>query len=117
MENLNINFVLGIGMVVAFILFKKWRNLRMKPLIDEYLAQNAIIVDVRSVEEFKGGHCDGSINIPLNLLEVRYSELDTNAPIIVCCASGGRSGMALNFLKSKGFEKVINAGAWTNAKP
>ncbi|KHD87192.1 MAG: hypothetical protein OM95_15875 [Bdellovibrio sp. ArHS] len=86
----------------------------MKPLIEQYLAENAVVVDVRSPEEYRGGCCKGSINIPLNIFEARYLELDKKRPIIVCCASGGRSGMALKFLKDKGFEKVINAGSWTN---
>ena len=88
----------------------------MKPMIEDYLNKNAIVVDVRSTDEFRGGHCDGSVNIPLNLLEARYLELDKKRPIIVCCASGGRSGMAMSFLKSKGYDNVINAGAWTNVK-
>ena len=87
----------------------------MKPLIDQYHQMNALVVDVRSPEEFAGGHCPGSINIPLNTLEARYLELDKLRPLILCCASGGRSGMAMGFLKSKGFDQVINAGAWTNA--
>ena len=87
----------------------------MKPLINEYLDSNALVVDVRSPDEFRGGHCNGSINIPLNVLEARFHELDKKQRIIVCCASGGRSGAALNILKNNGFDQVINAGPWTNA--
>ncbi len=87
----------------------------MKPLIKEYHEKDALVIDVRSPEEFKGGHCDGSVNIPLNVLEARMHELEKSRHIIVCCASGGRSSMAMNLLKSKGFEHVINAGPWTNA--
>lgn len=88
----------------------------MKTLIDQYHSKGALVIDVRSPEEFKEGHCANSINIPLQVLEARYLEIDKNKHIIVCCASGGRSGMALNFLKQKGFENIINAGSWINAQ-
>ena len=88
----------------------------MKPLLQEYMSHGAIIVDVRSPEEFKNGHCKNSINIPLNVLEARSHELKVDQHTIVCCASGGRSAMAMSLLKSKGFTNVINAGAWTNAQ-
>lgn len=87
----------------------------MKSIINEYLDKNALIIDVRTPEEYSGGHCEGSINIPLNLIEARMNELDKTKHIILCCASGGRSGMATNFLKANGFEHVINAGPWTSA--
>ena len=87
----------------------------MRSIINEYLDKNALVVDVRTPEEYMGGHCPGSINIPLNTLEARMHELEKNKPLVLCCASGGRSGMAMNFLKEQGFEQVINAGAWANA--
>lgn len=114
-EFLNKSYI-WIALVVLFLTWKKWKSIKMKPLIKQYLEQNAIVVDVRSPEEYRGGCCKGSINIPLNTLEARYFELEKTRPIIVCCASGGRSGMALNFLKGKGFEKIINAGSWLNVR-
>ena len=115
MGNMQVLYILILTLIL-FIFWKKWRNFEMKSLISEYHKKNAVVVDVRSPEEFKGGHCEGSLNIPLNTLEARYLELDKKRPVIVCCASGGRSGMAMNFLKSQGFEDVINAGPWTNAR-
>ena len=53
------------------------------------------IVDVRSPEEFMGGNVVGSINIPLQEIPQRLEELKTlNQPLILCCASGMRSGQA-----------------------
>lgn len=70
------------------------------------------IVDVRTRGEFSGGHVAGSINIPLNEIPQRLEELEKlEAPLILCCASGMRSGQAENFLSSKGFE-CHNAGSW-----
>jgi len=72
------------------------------------------IVDVRTPEEFAGGSVAGSVNIPLNEVEARIEELRSMQPLVLCCLSGGRSGQATDYLQSKGFEKVLNGGAWTS---
>ena len=87
----------------------------MKPLIAEYLKKDALVIDVRSPQEYARGHFSGSTNIPLNVLSSRLAALDRKRPTIVCCASGTRSAAAIGILKSNGFESVINAGPWTNA--
>lgn len=83
------------------------------PKVDykEAMSNGAIIVDVRTKGEFKGGHIDGSLNIPLPELNKKLSKLDKNKTIITCCASGVRSGSAKNILKSSGFE-AYNGGSW-----
>lgn len=69
-------------------------------------------MDVRTPAEFMGGNIVGSINIPLQELEQRFEELTSlNQPLILCCASGGRSGMAMQHLRSKGID-CHNAGGW-----
>ena len=63
------------------------------------------IVDVRTYGEFSGGHVVGSINIPLNEVPERIEELQQmKAPLILCCASGMRSGQAQEFLSQQGIE-------------
>ncbi|WP_339610140.1 rhodanese-like domain-containing protein [uncultured Planktosalinus sp.] len=74
------------------------------------LAQGAVIIDVRTKEEFKSGHIKGSKNIPLNT--ITNSLNDKQKTYILCCASGIRSGSAKNTLKSKGFLNIYNAGSW-----
>jgi phage shock protein E len=70
------------------------------------------IVDVRTREEFMGGHVAGSVNIPVQELGNRIDELKAlKEPLILCCASGGRSGMATQALSQAGFE-CYNAGSW-----
>lgn len=70
------------------------------------------IVDVRTPGEFMSGHVAGSINIPLQEIEQRLSEIKSlPQPITLCCASGNRSGQATYFLKSKGIE-CSNGGSW-----
>jgi phage shock protein E len=80
----------------------------------EQLIQNkqGTVVDVRSREEFMGGHVAGSVNIPLHEIPNRMDELkNLKSPLILCCASGGRSGQAHNFLIHNGVE-CFNAGSW-----
>jgi phage shock protein E len=70
------------------------------------------IVDVRTPLEFMGGNVAGSINIPLNEFEKRIDELkQLPQPIILCCASGARSGMATSYLKNMGIN-CENGGSW-----
>lgn len=70
------------------------------------------IVDVRTVEEFRGGHVAGSINIPLQEVIARVEEIKAlPQPIIFCCASGNRSGQATHYFRSLGVE-CENGGSW-----
>lgn len=79
--------------------------------IKSFMERGAVIVDVRNDNEFAAGHCKGSKNIPLSSLNSRLSELDKSKPVVACCASGIRSGVAKGILKSAGFE-VMNGGGW-----
>lgn len=70
------------------------------------------IIDVRSPDEFMGGHVAGSINFPLNEIPQRVEELrNQKAPLVLCCASGNRSGQAQLFLTEHGIE-CYNGGSW-----
>ena len=81
----------------------------------ELVANGAMIIDVRSKDEFKGGHIKGAINISVDTLANNLSQLkDLNKPIITCCASGMRSSSAKSILLSKGYTQVYNGGGWRN---
>lgn len=76
--------------------------------------ENGTIVDVRTAGEFRKGHVTGSINIPLQELDRRLLKLrQLKSPIIACCASGNRSGMAVRKLNDLDI-KAINGGSWQN---
>jgi len=77
------------------------------------MSKNKItIVDVRTPAEFMGGNVTGSINIPLQEIQQRLDEFKSlKQPIILCCASGNRSGQATSFLQSCGIE-CENGGSW-----
>jgi len=79
----------------------------------ELVKNGAIIMDVRTKNEFVGGHIKRSINIPVNMLSNNLSRFkDKDKPIITCCATGIRSGSAKSILKSNGYTQVYNGGSW-----
>ncbi|MFO0360171.1 MAG: rhodanese-like domain-containing protein [Flavobacteriales bacterium] len=73
----------------------------------------ALIIDVRTPAEFMGGHVNGSINIPLSDVPNRIEDFrNAGKPVVLCCASGNRSGQATYFLQNQGFENIFNGGSW-----
>ena len=81
-----------------------------KSLVDA----GAVIVDVRTVAEFNSGHIKGAINIPVDAIAKKVNELKQKGkPVITCCRSGARSGVAVSILTKAGIE-AYNGGAWNN---
>ena len=74
------------------------------------------VIDVRTKQEYQGGHIKGSVNIPLNELSSKMGKLKKDKPIITCCASGMRSASAKSTLKASGFVEVHNGGGWTSLR-
>jgi rhodanese-related sulfurtransferase len=74
----------------------------------------AILVDVRTIEEFAQGRIEGAKNIPVQNLEARMSELPKDKAIVVYCRSGARSSRAMRMLKEKGFTQVYDIGGISN---
>ncbi len=101
-------------LVLALWLGYKWWNARrVVALLPALKQQGATLLDVRSVAEFASANAPGTVNIPLQELGARLDEIPRNAPVVVGCASGTRSGMAKMLLRKNGFEQVHNIGAWT----
>lgn len=94
--------------------YKWWSARKVVALLPELKNSGATLVDVRSAAEFAGGSAPGTINIPLQELGSRLGEIPKSAPVVLCCASGTRSGMAKMMLKKNGYEKVFNIGKWSN---
>lgn len=73
--------------------------------------KGAILLDVRTKEEYNVYHIEGSLNIPLDHLNtVHKSITDKNTPIFVYCLSGARSVNAVRYLKTHGYNNVKNIG-------
>ncbi len=70
------------------------------------------IIDVRSPAEFASEHLPNAINIPVETIGARAKEIIAmNAPVLVYCRSGARSGMAASILRQEGLENVVNGGS------
>lgn len=101
-------------LIILFFGYRFYRFKVIKNKLPQLLTEGAIIVDVRSKGEYTQGHNPQSINIPLDILNSESQKLDKSKVILVCCASGTRSAMALGILKKNGFQNVMNAGSWNN---
>lgn len=82
-------------------------------LLFAYIQEGAMLVDVRTVREFKSGSVPGALNIPLDTLGSQLHKLPKENKIVVFCRSGMRSGQAKRILEQKGYTRVINGGTWT----
>jgi NADPH-dependent 2,4-dienoyl-CoA reductase/sulfur reductase-like enzyme/rhodanese-related sulfurtransferase len=72
------------------------------------LSADTVLLDVRSAEEFRGGHLDGANNIPHTQLRGRLAEVPAGVPVRVYCASGFRSYLALRVLRQSGWPDVAS---------
>ena len=67
-----------------------------------------VLLDVRTPEEYRGGHLQDSVSLPLDELDkISYGK---ETPLFVYCRSGARSGRAVEALKKRGYEKAVNIG-------
>lgn len=80
--------------------------------------QGALLVDVRTPEEFGSGHVDGALNVPVGELEAKLATFPAkkNQNVLVYCRSGRRSAKAAMILTKAGFTKVYGLGGMSNWK-
>ncbi len=93
--------------------YKGWNSKRVIAMLPELKRSGATFVDVRSAAEFAGANAPGTINIPLQELGRRLGEIPKSSPVVLCCASGTRSGMAKLMLRKNGYLNVHNIGTWS----
>ena len=72
--------------------------------------KDALIIDVRSIQEYEEGHINSAINIPFYNIANKINKIEKNKEriIIVYCSSGGRSKKAKAELEKLGYENVYN---------
>ncbi len=85
---------------------------------DQFVASSAshLLIDVRTAEEFASGHIPGAVNIPVESLQSRLSEVSGDQPIVVYCRSGNRSAQASQILAQAGYTSIYDLGGindWT----
>ncbi|AJQ29082.1 CoA-disulfide reductase [Pelosinus fermentans] len=83
--------------------------------LQEYDQEHTILLDVRSPLEFANGHLDGAINIPLDTLRQRLSELDKDKLILAYCKMGLQGYLASRILRQNGFKVKNMTGGFKSA--
>lgn len=75
------------------------------------VAAGALLLDVRTREEFASEHLPGAVDIPVSELSSRLAEVPADREVVVYCHSGGRSARALSILQAAGRTRVHDLGA------
>ena len=88
----------------------------MSTEIKDYLEKGAVVLDVRTLEEWNEGHVEGSKHIVLTEIPLELEQIKSwDKPVIAVCRSGARSGQAAQFLSNNGID-TINGGPWQNVE-
>ena len=86
------------------------------------IGAGAVLLDVRTADEFAAGHLPAATNIPVDQLASRLDEVakltggDLKKPVVVYCASGHRAGRAQEVLDAAGYAQVVNGGGFDDLK-
>ena len=114
--NWTIAIVVG-AVVVAFFIVKRM-SFVSEEAARKHLAQGALVIDVRSPEEFRSGHVPDAINLPLGELResLPHRVKDKNQVLLLHCLSGGRSGIARGQARSLGYPNTFNLGSYARAE-
>ena len=108
--------MLPIALIVVLLLAVGYLTLMKGGDVDSAQARQLVqagarLIDVRTPSEFAAGHIPGAINIPLQQLDSRLTELQPKeTPVVLYCRSGNRSGSAARMLKNAGFAEVHDLG-------
>jgi rhodanese-related sulfurtransferase len=86
--------------------------------IPQLVKDGALLVDTRTAGEFNGGHIEGAINIPYDIISnvIGQHTADKSKAIVVYCHSGARSGSAKATLLRAGYTNVVNGGSFSHMR-
>ncbi|MDO5719532.1 MAG: rhodanese-like domain-containing protein [Actinomycetaceae bacterium] len=84
--------------------------------LDNAAESDVLVIDVRTPEEFAGGHIPGAKNVPLDSISTEIASVasDKDEPLALYCRSGNRSGQALALLEDAGYTAMVNLGGIMN---
>lgn len=120
MKQHNMNWTILLVAVVVIGLLFVMKNAGLVPEQDvlKHMKQGALVIDVRSPEEFNSGHLPEAINIPVDQIETALPQRvkDRNQTLLLHCASGMRSGVAQKKLVSLGYVNAHNLGSYGRAE-
>jgi phage shock protein E len=110
--------VLMLVAVVAVVLLVRKTALISAKNACRYLEQGGVIIDVRTPEEFRGGHVPNAINLPLSGLpnDVTQRFPNKDQVLLLHCLAGGRSAVAQRLLRAKGYAHAYNLGSYQRAR-
>ena len=110
-------FLIVLILAIAYLLFKRSGQVPQKEAA-QYLKSGAMVIDVRSPNEFDSGHLIQAYNMPLDRIEVLVASTvrDKNKVLLLHCASGIRSSMARKRLLDLGYKNVFNLGSYSRAE-
>ena|SRR5690606_7890415 len=105
-------FYILLALFVLWMLYKQFapikgvRNISAKQFQDE--SKGNKVIDVREVHEYRRGHIEGAVNIPLSQLQQRVEEIPKDKQVLLYCQSGMRSKQAAKLLSRKGYMNLAN---------
>ena len=99
-------------------LFNFFRSTDINAGVAEYkTTDGAVLLDVRTAEEYRDGYIDGSVNVPLDRISsIENTVKDKSTPLYVHCYSGSRSGQAVAYLKQMGYINAKNIGGISSSR-
>jgi rhodanese-related sulfurtransferase len=75
--------------------------------------ENAVLLDVRELDEWQAGHAPDAVHVPMTVLAERLDDVPEGDPVYVICRSGGRSARVTQYLNANGWDAVNVAGGMT----
>jgi len=107
-----------IAAIVVSLFFVKWRVFISAGGARRYLADGAVVIDVRSATEFRNGQVPGALNIPLDQFRAELPRVvpDKNQVLLLHCLGGVRSAVARRQARRLGYARVYNLGSFRRAR-
>jgi phage shock protein E len=109
-------FLVVLILAIAYMAMKRSGQISSKEAT-VYLKNGAMVIDVRSVNEFESGHIMQANNIPLDRIEMTALSVvrDRNKVLLLHCSTGVRSNLAKKKLEELGYKNVFNLGSYERA--
>jgi phage shock protein E len=111
-----VGFIIVLVLALAYMYMKRSGQISSKEAV-EHLRNGAMLIDVRSVNEFESGHILQAYNMPLDRIDVLVPSAvrDKNKVLLLHCSTGTRSGMAKKKLEGMGYKNVFSLGSYERA--
>lgn len=111
-----VGFIIVLVLALAYMYMKRSGQVSSKEAV-EHLRNGAMLIDVRSANEFESGHILQAYNMPLDRIDVLVPSAvrDKSKVLLLHCSTGTRSGMAKKKLDAMGYKNVFNLGSYERA--